>query len=407
MNKTKISYSAFVAMAALCCTVIFVGCGEDDSASVNDEFVETIGSSGEEEDAESSSSVKDESSSSEKKKSSSSKEQIESSSSVKEVDQSSSSEENALEEKLGKCEDLGMYTVRHVQDVSGKWYSCYRGNWSAGMLVVESREWGEWGKISYGVASSSEEPESSSSYDSSSSSSEETIPSSSGVFDWSLPKDTYLNPDIQYDSIVDERDGQVYKTVKIGDQVWMAQNLNYYDTLEMPELKGRATCFGDKPENCAVAGRFYAWTVAIDSAALANDAENPQTCGYRMACNLPARVRGVCPENWHLPDTTEWNALFKAVGGADVANTILKSKMGWNVEEEEGRNGTDDYGFSVIPVGYDYLNFDYDGSHAVFWQLTEKDELNVYAVGFSYYSEGVYLYNSVKAYRLSVRCVKD
>lgn len=126
-----------------------------------------------------------------------------------------------------------------------------------------------------------------------------------------------MNPEIEYDSIVDERDGQIYKTVKIGEQTWMAENLNFN-----PGQGGSGEnkynwswCYNNEEKNCDVAGRFYTWAAAIDSVKLANDVDNPQDCGYHKTCALPVKVQGICPTGWHLPDTTEWKNLFAAVGG--------------------------------------------------------------------------------------------
>ena len=124
---------------------------------------------------------------------------------------------------------------------------------------------------------------SSSSLKSVSSSSKQLSSSSSEKNDegwsWDTPKDAYLNPEIDYGSMTDSRDGQIYKTVKIGDQIWMAENLNYADSIKTPSLIGKSWCYANKAENCAVTGRLYTWTAAIDSVKLATDADNPLDCG--------------------------------------------------------------------------------------------------------------------------------
>ena len=73
---------------------------------------------------------------------------------------------------------------------------------------------------------------------------------------WDVPKEVRRNPDIAYDSITDTRDNKVYKTVKIGSQTWMADNLNYSDSVTTPSLVGNSVCFGNDAAKCEVAGRL-------------------------------------------------------------------------------------------------------------------------------------------------------
>ena len=193
-----------------------------------------------------------------------------------------------------------------------------------------------------------------------------------------LSRDSYLNPVTPYDSIVDNRDGQVYKTVKIGEQVWMAQNLNYIDTAKAV-FKDSSWCYDNNPRNCTLAGRLYTWTVAKDS---------------------------LCPEGYHLPDTTEWNTLFASVGGTANAGTVLRSILGW-----DSVNGTNDYGFSAVAVGERYHSgsFDSEGTKAFIWTATalpEESENSAYA---AYFVENatVSFKKNFKDNGASVRCLKD
>ncbi len=231
--------------------------------------------------------------------------------------------------------------------------------------------------------------------------------SSSGSFDWSLPKETYLNPNIEYDSIVDSRDGKVYKTVKIGDQTWMAENLNFD-----PGQGGSGDakydwswCFNNEPKNCDVAGRLYTWAAAIDSVKLANDAENPRDCGDGKACYLSSTVQGICDKGWHLPTRMEWKALFTAVGDQSTAGVVLKSQVGWY---NDG-NGTDAFGFSALPAGYsiDKDHFYNAGLNADFWSSTEYASKYAYDMYMTYYFEDALVTDFNKSYGYSVRCVKD
>ena len=224
-------------------------------------------------------------------------------------------------------------------------------------------------------------------------------------FDWSIPKENYLNPNIHYDSLVDDRDGQVYKTVGIGSQVWMAQNLNYADSVQTPSLKGLIWCYGNDSAKCEAVGHLYSWSAAVDSVALANDPANPLICGRGKLCEMPTRVQGVCPNGWHLPDTTEWENLFAAVGGRSTASDVLRSSDGWYYNKK----GTNAYGFTALPAGYggDGCSFGGDTSNGFFWTATQTGEDDAYYVQLSVYNEGPRVTSEGKNFGLSVRCVKD
>ena len=252
---------------------------------------------------------------------------------------------------------------------------------------------------------------SSSSEVSESSSSVREESSSSLDFDWSLPKETYLNPEIEYDTIIDSRDGKVYRTVKIGDQTWMAENLNY-DPGQGGSDEAKydwSWCYNNDPKNCDVAGRLYTWAAAMDSAGTWS--ANGKGCGYGTDCSPTDAVRGICPAGWHLPTNPEWEMLFTAVGGELTACKVLKSQTGWFSKYNNG-NGTDSFGFSALPAGYRDDNgsseFWNGGRHALFWSNAEYNSLNVDYMELDYYNEWVfYHFNQYKHYGLSVRCLKD
>ncbi len=235
-----------------------------------------------------------------------------------------------------------------------------------------------------------------------------------------MPKETYLNPKIAYDSIVDPRDGKIYKTVMIGDQVWMAENLNYADSVKTPSLKGKSWCYNNVAANCDVAGRLYTWAAAIDSVKLANDADNPQDCGVDKICILPDTVYGICPPGWHLPDTTEWFALFLAVGGQSTdhpgestAGYIIKTQRGWNDYKGISGNGSDAFGFSALPAGHGDVGsnkvyfYDY-GCYTDFWGAYDYGGSLAYRIALSFAAPDIaYLGHGTKRLAFSVRCVKD
>ena len=221
----------------------------------------------------------------------------------------------------------------------------------------------------------------------------------------------YLNPNIDYGEFTDKRDGQVYKTVTIGDQTWMAQNLNY-------EVDS-SWCYQRKTWNCEKYGRLYTWAAAIDSVKLVTDANNPQTCGFGgVTCSLPAKVQGVCPAGWHLPTDDEWNTLFKEIGGIFTAGVKFKSTSDWSNERcvsgygTKDFNGTNDYGFSVLPAGdrnY-YGVFSRLGRYAKFWSASEYSSDDAfYAYNWRFLCEysSASREHSYKWYAYSVRCLKD
>ena len=224
------------------------------------------------------------------------------------------------------------------------------------------------------------------------------------------PKDSSVY-DASANTLKDLRNNKTYKTVKIGSQIWMAQNLNYSDSVQTPSLKGRSWCHNNSADTCAKYGPFYSWAAAIDSVAL-YDGGRGIDCGHGKECVLPDKVRGICPSGWHLPDSVEWSALLVEVGGKKTAGVALKSKTGWKVRSDgSSGNGSDLYGFSVQPMGSWSTN--YNGFHsgfgrdALFWSATQSGPGGSF--GLVVQSEGdiVYLswYSSDAGY--SIRCLKD
>ena len=244
-------------------------------------------------------------------------------------------------------------------------------------------------------------------YDSVASSSSSSAASSSSV-EVLPPCKTETEDNCEYDTLTDDRDGQTYKTVKIGDQVWMAENLNYADSAKTPSLLGRSWCYNDSSKYCEKYGRLYTWAAAIDSVAL-YDGDYGADCGYGKSCMLPlVKVQGICPNGWHLPETTEWSTLFDEVGGRLTAGKVLKSQTGWY---NDG-NGIDAVGFTALPGGDrdNYGKFSgAGGCYANFWTATNGSDLEAYYVSMSC-SYGDYAHpndKSGKYYGHSVRCVKD
>lgn len=177
---------------------------------------------------------------------------------------------------------------------------------------------------------------------------------------------------IHYGTLKDERDKKTYKTVTIGTQTWMAENLNY--------TTADSYCYRNDSSNCSTYGRLYFWTDAMNA----------------------------CPEGWHLPTKAEFETLIDAVGGRSIAGERLKSTSGWFSGLSNG-NGTDAYGFSALPAGYwRDGKFGYMGEYAHFWSASKDDSFHAYYLSF-YYGEnylrspGTSLYVDCN----SVRCLRD
>ena len=209
------------------------------------------------------------------------------------------------------------------------------------------------------------------------------------------------NPDKQFCAKFDDESEQVYKMTTIQGvnytKTWMAENLNYKTE--------KSWCGGGSDINegdCSKYGRVYTWAAAVG--------KSEEECGYGKKCNLDTGyVRGVCPKGWHLPDATEWNALFTAVGGKATAGTMLKFTEGWNDYEGTSGNGSDTYFFSALPAGGRNSSggFYGEGDNADFWSSTEDYSDGAYGM-YLYYNYDIAILNgNLKSYGFSVRCLRD
>jgi len=176
-------------------------------------------------------------------------------------------------------------------------------------------------------------------------------------------------------SFTDSRDGKTYKTIKIGNQTWMAENLNY-------AAEG-SKCYNNDPSNCQKYGRLYDWSTAKEA----------------------------CPSGWHLPSKDEWEVLTNALGGEEVAGKKLKAESGWDNYYGTSGNGTDDCGFSALPGGCGYSNGNFGGvgNRSHWWSASESESNSDNACRQDMYHdiEGTSWDNSSKSGLFSVRCVQD
>ena len=221
------------------------------------------------------------------------------------------------------------------------------------------------------------------------------------------PQSSDSETSVSTGTMTDSRDGQTYKTVTIGTQTWMAENLNYAYTgvpYKVYNYTSDSTswCYEDGESNCAKYGRFYTWAAAMDS--VGTWSTNGKGCGYKKTCSPTYPVRGVCPEGWHLPTKAEFETLFTAVGGQSTAAKVLKSTSGWS-----GNNGSDVFAFSALPAGFRFSDgyYNYEGYSAYFWSSTEGNSYYAYYVNLYCTDDDAYLDINNKYNGFSVRCVKD
>ena len=206
-----------------------------------------------------------------------------------------------------------------------------------------------------------------------------------------------------YGTLYDERDGKTYKTVKIGTQEWMAENLNY-EISRISKTSIWSTCYEKSADSCAKYGRYYTWTAAIDSISLYDSLSLQCGCGKICSTIENYKIQGVCPDNWHLPSLKEWQTLLSFVG-ASKAGKMLKS-----IYELWG--GEDTFGFSVLPSGR-VTNTSPDGvdvgDEAYFWSTKDSDYYGVKSLFFYSERENVQTVTSSKdaVVALTVRCIKD
>lgn len=208
-----------------------------------------------------------------------------------------------------------------------------------------------------------------------------------------------------YETFVDNRDNTVYRAIKIGNQIWMAENLNY--------KAKKSRCYDDDKENCDKYGRLYTWYSIMS--------ENDNGCmeDGGKECFEKSPIQGICPNGWHLPSKKDFEKLKAFL---EKNNLSLKSLN--SIDEWSNKNmGTDSYGFNAYPVGIWCLNrctndkqedvyFNGKGYNTSFWSSSiyklDRYYLTPYAFDPNhndYESEG--LFGGDDRYGRLVRCLKD
>jgi len=206
-----------------------------------------------------------------------------------------------------------------------------------------------------------------------------------------------------------------YKTVQIGCQIWMAENLKY-------EVEG-SKCYGqdgliysydfetndsltvaEVEANCKTYGRLYNWVTAMNLG---------EEC-YENYCSgdIGFQHQGICPSGWHIPSREDWDKLYRYADGTSetsspynslTAGLLLKANTGWN-----SSGSWDPYGFSALPGGrYSDGKFHMIGYGGYWWSANEDD--NTYAYRRSIYDnlDLADEYSTDKTSLYSIRCIKN
>ena len=222
---------------------------------------------------------------------------------------------------------------------------------------------------------------------------------------WHVPSKEYFdvatifNPSVEYGVLVDSRDGRSYKTVQVGSETWMAENLKYSDSSATKNLKGQSWCYDNDESNCEVFGRMYNWFAAMDMTAAEVEAVKDE---------LSTKTnRGICPEGWHLPKESEMQEFPKDGSFFSSFMSLYKNESG----------------LSILAGGYGEADCEYDDfaecaavKEMLFMSMGRVtdlwgDQLNVglYPVifEFSYASDRWKGTATDKLDAAYVRCVKD
>lgn len=188
----------------------------------------------------------------------------------------------------------------------------------------------------------------------------------------------------------DIRDGQEYPTVQIGDQCWMAKNLNIGIIVKGGKQTNNDTiekvCYNNNPANCDKYGGLYNWDESV---------------------NYSDSSQSICPEGWHLASIDEWNTLYQTVKSGHKLKSSIIDQPAWD--------GSNESGFSAIPGGLGYHEvFGRENDWAIFWTSTPSEKNYAWSVeidktylihGFNKDLEVSSQYLTLNMF--SIRCIKN
>jgi uncharacterized protein (TIGR02145 family) len=222
---------------------------------------------------------------------------------------------------------------------------------------------------------------------------------------------------------LNDANGKTYKWIKIGNQIWMGENLGYLPSVVGPAIGSATTSYyyvagydgtdvnaAKATANYATYGVLYNWPAAMN--------------GAGSSSSNPSGIQGVCPTGWHLPSDDECTTLVNYLiangynyDGTTTENKIgksLASTSGWSSSSIPGTVGNTDYpeignatGFTALPGGYCAGAFFNIGSHTHWWSTTEDNGTKAWSHNLASYCINEGKWNETKSLGFSVRCVKD
>lgn len=225
---------------------------------------------------------------------------------------------------------------------------------------------------------------------------------------------------VETGTLADDRDDNIYNTVEIGNQIWMAENLKYLPSVNAPpdysftdpmyyvyNYEGTDISEAIDTDEYLIYGVLYNWPAAMN--------------GEQSSESNPSGVQGVCPAGWHLPSVAEWGDLREYLGGYEIAGGKLKEEgsFHWGYPNS---GATNEAGFTALPGGYYVANtlheppYDGDppgfillGDGAAYWSTSE---INTHSAGFFSLEdvEKDFRHSSLensKQWGLSIRCIRD
>lgn len=194
---------------------------------------------------------------------------------------------------------------------------------------------------------------------------------------------------------ITDADGNVYTSVTIGAQEWMAKNLRttkYSDGTAIPNVTGTSQ-----------------WTNLSTGAWSHYNNDNQYEATYGKLYNWYAvNTSKLCPTGWHVPTDGEWTVLtdyLEANGHSGSEGTALKATSGWN----NNGNGSDDYGWLGLPGGLRFSSgyFGPIGNYGYWWSSSPHDTLHAWTRFLGSLNDGVFRGPTNKIYGFSVRCLRD